>query len=361
MHRIERASVAAYTIPTERPESDGTLEWSSTTLVVTSLAAGAHEAFGYTYADAATAYLLRDGMLPRLAGENPFYVESIGRKLQSSVRNLGRNGIAAMALSAVDGALWNLKAKILGVPLAHLLGRVRRSIPVYGSGGFTSSSVGELETLGGWAEQALRFVKMKVGRDPASDVPRVKAARAAIGPDTALLVDANGAYTCKQAVAFAHVFSQENVSWFEEPVSSDDLAGLRHVRQHGPPGMDVSAGEYGYDLVYFRRMLEAQAVDVLQADATRCGGVTGFMAAATLADAFGIPLSRHCAPSLHIALCCAAPRAVHLEYFHDHVRIERMLFDGFREPREGRLAPDGSRPGLGLDFKARDAEPYRIL
>src|SRR5581483_3886374 len=121
-------------------------------------------------------------------------------------------------------------------------------------------------------------VKMKIGRDPANDPRRVAEAREAIGPDTQLFVDANGAYSRKEALALAHLFARDaGVTWFEEPVSSDDLEGLHLMREHAPAGMEIAAGEYGYDLWYFRRMLEAEAVDVLQADATRCAGITGFL------------------------------------------------------------------------------------
>ena len=120
--------------------------------------------------------------------------------------------------------------------------------------------------------------------------------------------------------------------------------------------MAVSAGEYGYDLRYFRRMLETGAVDVLQADATRCGGVTGFLKAAAIADSFSLPLSAHTAPALHLHICCAAPRLRHLEWFHDHVRIEHGVFDGAPVPRDGVIAPNADRPGLGLEFKQADAE-----
>jgi L-alanine-DL-glutamate epimerase-like enolase superfamily enzyme len=122
--------------------------------------------------------------------------------------------------------------------------------------------------------------------------------------------------------------------------------------------MEVAAGEYGYDSFYFRRMLEAEAVDVLQLDATRCGGFTGFLEGAAIAQSFGCPLSAHCAPTLHMHPACAVPGFRHIEYFHDHVRIERMLFDGFVAPVNGRLEPDRSAPGLGLTFKRQDAQRY---
>jgi L-alanine-DL-glutamate epimerase-like enolase superfamily enzyme len=235
-------------------------------------------------------------------------------------------------------------------------------VPVYGSGGFTAYDDAQLtEQLGGWASQGIPRVKMKVGSRPDDDPRRVMVAREAIGPDTQLFVDANGAYTRKQALELADRFREEaEVSWFEEPVSSDDLAGLRLLRDRVPAGMEVAAGEYGYDAVYFLRMLESGAVDVLQADITRCGGVTGLMQVGGLCEAFQVPLSLHCGPSIHLHPALAQDRLVHLEYFHDHVRIEGMLFDGAARPRDGALWPDLDRPGNGLEFKREDAERYAV-
>jgi L-alanine-DL-glutamate epimerase-like enolase superfamily enzyme len=281
--------------------------------------------------------------------------------MQHAVRNLGRPGIAASAIAAVDMALWDLKARLLGVSLARLLGPARTDVPVYGSGGFTSYSQDRLRRqLGGWAASGIRRVKMKVGRDPAADAARVRTAREAIGPEVELFVDANGAYTRKQALDYADRFAESGVTWFEEPVSSDDLEGLRLVRDRGPAGMAIAAGEYGYELPYFRRMLDAQAVDVLQADATRCQGITGFLKAAALCEARSMPLSAHTAPSAHAHPCCALSVVQHIEYFHDHARIESMLFDGALSPIGGALRPDLSRPGTGLHFKWKDAERYRV-
>ena len=359
--RLERMRVSAYRIPTDFPESDGTLEWSSTTLVLVEAQAGGHSGIGYSYADTATAILVRETLWPAIEGRDAFDVAGAWDAMVGAIRNLGRPGIASMAISAVDNCLWDLKAKILGVSLASLLGRVRDRVPVYGSGGFTSYPPDRLASqLSAWAARGMRWVKMKVGREPGLDVARVRAAREAIGPETGLFVDANGAYARKAALAFARVFSDFGVSWFEEPVPSDDLEGLRLVRNVAPPGMEIAAGEYGYTALYFRRMLEAGAVDVLQADATRCSGITGFLRAAALCDAHGIPLSSHCAPSLHAPLGCAASAFRHLEFFHDHVRIEKMLFDGALEPVDGCLIPDGSRPGLGLEWRRADAARYRI-
>jgi L-alanine-DL-glutamate epimerase-like enolase superfamily enzyme len=358
---VEALGVAAYRIPTEQPESDGTYEWDATTLVVVEVNAGGRRGLGYTYADVATAMLVHDRLAGVVTGCDAFDIPRAHCRMQRALRNLGVDGIGAMAISAVDVALWDLKATLLGVSLAALLGRARPAIETYGSGGFTSYPVGELQRrLADWVDRGLDAVKMKVGREPADDARRVRAARAAIGTGARLFVDANGGYARKQALEMAARFDESGVSWFEEPVSSDDLEGLRLLRDHGPPGMDVTAGEYGYRLPYFRSMLGSGAVDVLQADATRCGGVTGFMAVAELCDAFGVPLSSHCAPALHVPLDCAARRAIHLEYFHDHVLIERRYFDGATAPVDGRIAPDAARTGLGLEFKWRDAQEFRL-
>ncbi len=350
-----------YTIPTDAPEADGTFSWNSTTMVLVELAVGDTRGMGYTYADAATAQVARHLLKEIISSANPFEHPALWTKMQMAVRNLGNRGIAAMAISAIDNALWDLRAKLLKVSLLQLLGAARKSIPIYGSGGFTSYDDHQLQSqLGGWAEQGFFFVKMKIGTHPEDDPRRVQVAREAIGDKVGLFVDANGAYTAKQAIHLAQIFHESNVTWFEEPVSSDDLGGLRFIRGRVPAPMEVAAGEYGYTVPYFEKMLKAKSVDVLQADATRAQGITGFLSAAAVCDAHQIALSAHCAPSIHVHACCAVPRARHLEFFHDHARIERMFFDGFCEPREGKMFPDPSRPGLGLELKRQDAERFLV-
>ncbi len=359
--KLDRLRTAAYTIPTDQPESDGTLTWTQTTLVLVRATAGEIEGLGYSYADRATAHLVDELLKKEVVGCNALDVPAAWCRMTHALRNLGRPGISSMAIAAVDNALWDLKARLLDLPLVTLLGAARDAVPVYGSGGFTSYSVAKLrDQLSGWAADGISRVKMKIGRNPDDDFDRVRAARKAVGADVELFVDANGAYSRKQALKFAGAFADLGVRWFEEPVSSDDLEGLRLLRDRAPAGMEIAAGEYGYDSGYFRRMLEAGAVDVLQADATRCAGITGFLRAAALADAFGLDLSAHCAPSVHVHPCCAIPRLRHLEFFHDHTRIEQMLFDGALKPENGALVPDRSRPGIGLELKAADAEPFCV-
>jgi L-alanine-DL-glutamate epimerase-like enolase superfamily enzyme len=358
---ITQLQVSAYTIPTETPESDGTLRWEKTTMVLVEATAGAATGLGYSYADVATGKLIESLLVHVVKGRSAFDVPGAHAAMVHQIRNLGRPGIASMAISAVDNALWDLKAKLLGVSLLDLLGAARKSVSPYGSGGFTSYSIEQLQKqLGGWAAQGIKMVKMKIGREPAADLDRVRAAREAIGPEVELFVDANGAYSRKQALVMAGKFAELDVRWFEEPVSSDDLEGLRLLRDRAPAGMNIAAGEYGYDVFYFRRMLAAGAVDVLQADATRCGGITGFLQAGAVCDSFGLPFSFHCAPTLHASVACATPRFWVGEYFFDHARIERMLFEGFLEPTNGALMPDRSRPGLGLEFKHADAAHYQV-
>jgi L-alanine-DL-glutamate epimerase-like enolase superfamily enzyme len=356
---IKEVDVSTYTIPTDFPESDGTLEWDRTTIVIVTVSGGNQVGIGYTYADEATAALIHDTLRPVILGANGLSPQAIYMAGWRRIRNLGRPGICSMAISAVDCAIWDLKARLLGIPLVRLLGQVRKGAPVYGSGGFTSYSDKQLaDQLAGWVRSGIPRVKMKVGRDAKRDRQRVQAAREAIGGNAQLFVDANGAYGRCEALSQASIFAGFDVSWFEEPVSSDDLEGLRWVRDRAPAAMQIAAGEYGYDIFYFQRMLAAGAVDVQQADVTRCGGVTVFMQVAALCQAHNVPLSCHTAPALHTHVACASLSFMNLEYFHDHVRIEGMLFDGLPQLINGELRPDLSRPGTGLEIKQSDAKKF---
>ncbi len=360
---VTKLAVSCYTVPTDAPEGDGTFDWDSTTLVLVEATAGDRTGIGYSYTDVSAATLIAATLAKHVEGRAALDVPGAHLAMLHAIRNLGRPGLAATAIAAVDNALWDLKCRLLDVSLLDLLGGVRDRAAVYGSGGFTTYSEEQMrQQLGGWRQQGFRAVKMKLGRAPTrgAELARVRLARDCIGEDVELFVDANGAYDRKEALAMAARFAELDVRWFEEPVSSDDLEGLRLLRDRGPAGMRVAAGEYGYDLFYFRRMLEAGAVDVLQADATRCLGLTGFLRAGALCEAFSVPFSFHCAPALHAAAACALPNFTVGEYFHDHARIENLFFDGTPQPVDGCLQPDRSRPGLGLDFKRADAARYAI-
>jgi L-alanine-DL-glutamate epimerase-like enolase superfamily enzyme len=353
---VERLEVHAYTIPTDEPESDGTLEWDSTTIVVVEAHADGHAGLGYTYCDSAAAEVVSSQLAGVVEGADAMDVRAAWLRMGAQLRNAGRPGIGFCAISAVDQALWDLKARLLDVPLVVLLGAAHDDVPIYGSGGFCSYSEERLrDQLGGWAASGIPRVKMKVGREPDRDPARLDAAREAVGDDVALYVDANGAFARKEALAWAERYAGEwNVTWFEEPVSSADFEGLRLLRDQGPAGLEIAAGEYAYVPADFRNL--ACLVDCLQADVTRCGGITGLLSASGLANAHSIDVSAHCAPAISTHAFCAVERRRHLEYFHDHVRVEGILFDGVPEPEDGVLRPDRSRPGNGLELKRADAE-----
>jgi len=359
---IEKVDVSAYVVPTDFPESDGTFEWNSTTVVLAEVHAGSEKGIGYTYASIAAAETIRHELAPAIVGLHAMDIPAAMAAMRGALRNNGCTGVGAMALSAIDVALWDIKARLLGTPLGALLGRARERVPIYGSGGFTSYAVPQLEAqLRAWVDQGIWLVKMKIGRDPTADLTRVASvwkAISAASENAELMVDANGAYDAKQAIGLAHDFARAGVVWFEEPVPSGDsicLRDLRFVKERVP--MDVAGGEYGYRIGDFQQLLPA--VDVLQADATRCLGITGFLQAAHAAFGANKTISAHCAPTIHRHLGASVENFKHLEWFHDHVRIERLFFDGFVEPKGGFLVNDHERPGLGIEVKRADAEKYR--
>ncbi len=360
---VESVTAASYVIPTDGPESDGTLAWNSTGMIVVTARSGGAEGLGWSYGSPVSAGLVSGLLADLVTGTSAMDVPAAARAMNRAVRNIGREGIASIAISAVDIALWDLKARLLGVPLATLLGQVRRDVPIYGSGGFiTYDEKQTRDQLTGWVRRdRIPRVKIKIGESwgasEGRDRERVALAREVIGADTELYVDANGGYGPGQAVRVGTWLSDYGVTWFEEPVSSQNLAGLAHVRSLITP--DVAAGEYSWTVADSARLLDAGAVDCLQLDATRCGGVTGFLRGAALAEARSIQVSGHCAPGAHAHVASATPNLRHLEYFHDHQRIEALYFDGMPDPAGGVLTPDLTRPGLGLTFRAADAERYR--
>ena len=199
---IDALEVRAYQVPTDAAESDGTYEWRATTLVVVEITAGGTSGLGYTYADTATATLIRDLLEQVVRGRDAMNVAGAWSAMAAAIRNLGRPGIASMAISAVDTALWDLKARLLELPLVTLLGAVHDAVAVYGSGGFTSYTIKQLQgQLAGWVASGIARVKMKIGRDRSVDSHRVLAARQAIGNEAQLFVDANGAYSPKRPSA----------------------------------------------------------------------------------------------------------------------------------------------------------------
>jgi L-alanine-DL-glutamate epimerase-like enolase superfamily enzyme len=355
---VDDLRVTAVTIPTDEPESDGTLDWDSTTVVIVEVDADGQTGLGWTYGHEAAASIIESKLEDNVVGASAMDIPRIWLANARAARNIGRQGVAALAISAVDIALWDLKAKLLGQPLASLLGRFRDASPIYGSGGFCTYSDERLrEQMRGYVEQGITRVKIKVGREPERDRHRAAVVRAVIGDDVELYVDANGAFDRQDALHWAHVYAEEyGVGYFEEPVSSEDTEGLRYLRDRVPPKLSIAAGEYGWALPYFAGLIEQ--VHVVQADVTRCGGITNLLRVGALCQAHQLPFSAHCVPNVSAHACCAIQTLAHIEYFHDHVRIEELLFEGTLSPVGGALAPDLGRLGLGLELKRSELERY---
>lgn len=362
--QIDSLEARSYEVATDQPEADGTLSWTKTTVVVVLVGAGGQTGTGWTYGSDASRVVVDSVLSGVLLGADPMAVTALNEAMARQCRNLGRPGVCAHAISAADVALWDLKARLLGTGVAALLGQHRRGAPIYGSGGFTTyddrTTAAQLERWVG--DLGARSCKIKVGEDWGGnverDLARVALSRRVVGEAADLMVDANGGYSRKQAVRFGRrVLDEHGVVWFEEPVSSDDLDGLREVRDQ--VAVDVTAGEYGYHLPYFAAMVAAGAVDCLQMDATRCGGYTGWLEAAALAKSHNLEVSAHCSPNLHAPAALAVPNLRHVEYFHDHARLDPMLFDGLPAVSDGQMWLDPGAPGHGMSLRA-DAERHRI-
>lgn len=347
--------VVTYRFPTPEPEADGTLEWDATVAVVVIARSGDTTGVGWTYSTGAAAAVIRDHLIIAVDGRDAFDVPGCWQAMHRTCRNLGTRGLVAQAISAVDIALWDLKARLLALPLWQLFGRARDSVPVYGSGGFTSLTDDELERqVHGWLAAGCTAVKIKIGESWGGNVPRdlarVALLRKVAGDDVALMVDANGAYSRGQARRVGAALDDLGVVWFEEPVSSDDLAGLAAVR--AATRCDVAAGEYAAD-VYEAAAL-CPVVDCLQLDVTRCGGYTGFQRAAAVAAAHNLDVSGHCAPALHAPVAAATPNLRHVEWFADHARLEPLLADGVPVVEGGAIRL-GSAPGHGMNLRSSAA------
>jgi L-alanine-DL-glutamate epimerase-like enolase superfamily enzyme len=360
---IRAIECRVFSVPIDPPEADGTLAWSATTVVTVEVRADGVSGLGWTYASSAAKAVVEESFSDLLLGKECSAIAGFHEEMVRRSRNFGRPGVVSCAISAVDIALWDLKARLVGLPLADLFGRCRSTVPIYGSGGFTTydeaTATAQLEHWIG--ELGVSRVKIKIGEswgtETERDLSRVAHARKVVGKDVELFVDANGGYSRKQAIRIGHRFVDDfSVSWFEEPVSSDDLAGLREVRDQ--LDCDVAAGEYGFDEPYLARMVQSGAVDCLQIDVTRCGGYTSWLRAAAIAAASGLEVSGHCAPNLHASVAAAVPNLRHVEYFHDHERVDPLLFEGSLVPVDGELALDLDTVGHGMTLK--DAPAFRV-
>ncbi len=352
---IDTVRTASFRFPTPEPEADGTLEWDATTAVTVTVHAAGLIGLGWTYSSPAAAAVIEQHLAPAIGGRDACDIDGGWLAMRRACRNLGTKGLVMQAISAVDVAWWDLKAKLFDQPLIGLLGAGRSSVPVYGSGGFTTLSRTQLaDQVRGWQEAGCTAMKIKIGEAWGTrverDIDRLDQLRTLAGDGVTLMADANGAYTVGRARRVGTALDALGVTWFEEPVSSDDLAGLASVR--AAVHCDIAAGEYAADSYDITALLPH--VDCLQLDASRCGGYTGWLAGAALARAHNRDVSAHCAPSLHAPVAAAITNLRHVEWFADHARLEPLLLDGTPEVRDGalHLRPDSAGHGMTLSPEA---------
>lgn len=313
------------------------------------------EGIGLTYHEVggeATRELILRNMAPKLIGRDPLETEAIWQEFFHYLRGVGRKGLMYGALSAVDIALWDLKGKIVDLPLYRLLGGNRTKIPVYASGGWTSFSDDQLvDEMKGMVAQGYKAVKFKVGveggTNPRRDVERVRKVREALGPTIDILVDANNCFDAATGVQLANRIREYDIFLFEEPVFADDIPGLAKFKR----GTDIplGTGEHEYTKFGVRDLLLHDAVDIVQVDGARVGGYTEMLKAAALTQAWNVKFAPHAMENIHLNLAGAVPNTLFLERLIMFEEITARTFRNAPVPVDGFMEiPD--LPGLGLEL-----------
>ncbi|MEZ5826474.1 MAG: mandelate racemase/muconate lactonizing enzyme family protein [Geminicoccaceae bacterium] len=361
MTTIEKLEVGAYRIPLPVTLSDSMHgDMSHFELVTVRLVdSDGVEGMGYTYtvgvAGPATASLIDRDARPHLIGADPDRIEHLWQKVWWALHYGGRGGTVSLAISAIDIALWDMKARRAGLPLWRLLGGHDAHVPCYAGGidlQFTIDALLE-QTRGNVEDKGFRAIKMKVGRDRLSeDVARISAMRDHLGEDFPLMVDANMRWSADSAIRAARAFQPFNLVWLEEPSIPDDIAGHARIVREG--GIPVAAGENLHTLHEFQHYMQAGALTFAEPDVTNCGGVTVFMKVGHLAEAFNLPCTSHGAHDMTVHLLAALPNRSYLEVHG--FGLERFIAHPLRIENGMAVAPD-DRPGHGveLDWKGLEA------
>jgi L-alanine-DL-glutamate epimerase-like enolase superfamily enzyme len=297
-----------------------------------------------------------DDLAPLLLGEDPMDHERLDAKVYWRMQTVGRRGLVAQAYSALDVALWDLKAKAANLPLYKLLGGARDSTAVYGSdtAWLWMSPKEIVEASQPYLDQGMMGIKVKVGADPAADVPRLQRLRDTWGDDVWLAVDANERYDYRTALAMGRFFEEDvGADWFEEPLSCEDVEG--HGRLAKKLEIPIAAGEMLFAADEFDAYYAVDALAVVQPDVTRLGGITPWLKAAARAEQRHLPVSPHLLPEIGVQLACGLPGVTSVEYMP-------WLYPMFSNPPtvvRGRLVPpDG--PGLGLVLDAGAVAKFRV-
>ncbi|QIG40125.1 mandelate racemase/muconate lactonizing enzyme family protein [Microbacterium sp. 4R-513] len=315
---------------------------------------------GYSYTigtgGGAVLSMLREHLLPRLAGRDSREVEAIWQDLHWSTHATVVGAITSLALAAVDTALWDLRARRAGQPLWQLAGGFRREVPIYDTeGGWLHLSTESLvEGAVDSQRRGLRGVKLKVGKPSITeDRQRLLAVREAIGPDMHIMVDANQSMTAAEAVRRAAAFEDAGLYWFEEPLPADDVSG--HARLAASTSIPVAVGESLYSIGQFRDYLHRDAAGIVQVDVARVGGITPWLKVAHLAEAYNVAVCPHFLMELHVSLVAAVPNGAYVEHIPQLRAITRsqlQISDGFA------IAPD--TPGLGIEWDPDAIDDRRV-
>jgi L-alanine-DL-glutamate epimerase-like enolase superfamily enzyme len=346
-------------VPLREPLVNGTFAIAALEHVLLEIEVEGGTGIGYALAferrQAEAIRVLVADLAETLVGTPVGAVRGVWKRLWTRIAYVGQAGPAVMALSAVDTALWDLLAQRAGLPLFRLLGAARSSLPVYVTGGWLGASEAELAAEArAVLERGIPRFKLKVGnRDWRVDVERVARLRAEV-PGLELMVDANQAWTAPQAIAAGRALAELGVTWLEEPVAVDDLAGGARVA--AALELRVASGESLYTSREFKRLLEAGGADVLMPDLSRSGGPAEFLRIATLAEARGLPVSSHLFPEISAHLMAACPNATLVELVPEW---SAGIFDRPPLVEAGRIhLPE--RPGLGFGFAERAIRDFAV-
>ncbi|GAA4984177.1 mandelate racemase/muconate lactonizing enzyme family protein [Actinopolymorpha pittospori] len=349
MGKVVSASAYLVDLEVETPRHDAVQSFvKQETVFVEITTDDGHTGLGYSYTigtgGRAVVALLRTDLLPRLHGREAGDIEAVWSQLYAVTRATSIGVVTALALAAVDTALWDIRCQRAGEPLWRMAGGYRQEVPVYDTeGGWLQLPTEEL-VRGALAARDAGWtgVKVKVGKPRvATDVARIAAVRAAVGPELEIMVDANQSLTVADATRRARAFEELDVAWFEEPLPADDVSG--HAALARASSVPVAVGESLYSLGQFRAYLEAGAVGIVQVDVARIGGITPWLKVAHLAEAFNVKVAPHFLMELHVSLAAAVPNGLYVEHIPQLRAItteEMRIVDGHA------VASDS--PGLGI-------------
>lgn len=352
MAAIEKIETGFYRVPLPVPLSDSTHgTMTSFELITTRVRdSDGSEGMGYTYTTGhnggAVAHLLSREIPEMVVGEDADRIERLWQKVWWGLHYGGRGGPSVLALSALDVALWDLKARRAGVALWRLLGGHDPAVPCYAGGIDLHLSVDDLvKEHEGNISKGFRAIKMKVGRARMSeDVARIKGMRSLLGDGFPLMADANMAWSADEAIRRARAFQPFDLVWLEEPIIPDDIAG--HARVVAEGGLPIATGENLRSLYEFKALIAAGGVTYPEPDVTNCGGITTFMKVAHLAEAYNLPVTSHGAHDVSVHLLASCPNRSFLE-IHGF-GLDRYMADPLIMREGNAIAPD--RPGHGIQF-----------